>query len=485
MLDGGLKMEDLHGIWNGLYEEAIPKALKRLQNIPGVVIGFHSVVDGIKRVVPSQVRAVLGDPEVRGISLEHLRKMPEEISTAADFIKGLLYTLHEGRSFRMVINEEGAFRWIMDRFGYDRLRLGGTSGCMANALAPLGIRRILVYANPPTRALMDLFGRYDNLWVLASSGEGKTALRHPWEAGQQGGLRALHWGFEFDEGTSIQLSGGVISAPRSGRFYACWNPVNNRLEISEIFRQGILEHIDSFSHMIVAGYQLLSPNYPDGSTCMDYIPRTVDFLTALKRVKPDLHMHLELDTIPSRSIRKGVLDLVMPCVDSVGLNEVELDFLVRDLEGREVRSLGGSGEVTDYVRGMVFAMERVPIRRMHLHTDGCYLCLLRGGDSATAREALMLAAAVAASRAKFGEIENLDFFDQIAEAPFSHEGLLQMKALMEGLGLSADFQKTGLAVCGRYRLIFVPTKVIQEPTVTVGLGDTISAVGFLAGSADV
>jgi ADP-dependent phosphofructokinase/glucokinase len=474
-------MKGLYEKWDGLYERIIPNALERIQQIPGVVVGFHSVVDGISPIAASQVEALLEEAEIGDISLGDLKASPEEIKTPTDFVIGLLYALQAGRSFRMVINEEAAFHWIMDRLKYDRLRLGGTSGCMANALAPLQIPRILVYANPPTRQLMELFGLYDNLWVIVQSAEGKTVLKHPWDAWDDEGIRALHWGFEFQGGMIIQLADGPLHVPRAGRFYACWNPVNNKLQISEAFKSGLFQHIDSFSHMIVAGYQLLSPHYPDGSTCMAYIPDTVNLLKGLKRAKPSLQLHLEMDTIPSRLVRKGVLNLVMPCVDSIGLNEVELDFLVQDLEGIERTTLGGTGNAADYVRGMVATMEKLTIKRIHFHTGGYYLCLQKGGDAPRAREGLFLASAVAACRAQFGEIESLDIMTQLAGVPYSNDGFNQMRALAGDLHLPDAFLDTGLARYGGYELIFVPTRIVTRPAVTVGLGDTISAVGFLAG----
>jgi ADP-dependent phosphofructokinase/glucokinase len=473
-------MEGLDGIWRKLYKDAIPGASSRLKNIPGVVIGFHSVVDGIKRFSSPDVAALLMDPEVQDLSLTDLDSTAEEIKTPTDFVKGLLLSLRAGRSYRLIISEEAAFQWIMGHCGYDSLRLGGTSGCMANALAPLGIRRILVYANPLTRELMSLFSRSENLWTVGTTAGGNPVLEHPWEAWREEGFHALHWGFEFDRGTAVKLRDGKMRAPRAGRFYACWNPANNKLQIAASFQKGLLQHLDLFSHMMVGGYQLLSAHYPDGSTCMDFIPGTVDFLKALRKAKPSLRLHLELDTIPSRLIRGGILDLVIPHVDSLGLNEVELDFLTRDLKGENIADLGGTGSVVDYLEGMMLVMEKAPLERVHFHTGGYYLCLQNGGDVSRTRDALVLAAAVAASRAQSGEIEDLDSLKRIPSVSFSEEGWSQMEALAESLGLSESFLSTGTATHEGLSLIFVPTQVVANPAVTVGLGDTISAVGFLA-----
>jgi ADP-dependent phosphofructokinase/glucokinase len=141
---------------------------------------------------------------------------------------------------------------------------------MANSLAPLNLQKILVYTNPLTQQLLELFGENDNLYIV-SQVDGNIQLRHPHKAWQYKGIEAIHWGFEFAQGTKIQLNGITLTAPRTSRFYPCWNPVNEKLLLSPLFKKGVSHFIDQFSHFIVSGYQLLSPNYPDGTTCIDYM----------------------------------------------------------------------------------------------------------------------------------------------------------------------------------------------------------------------
>ena len=178
--------------WNDIYENNMTPALVRLRNIIGVVLGFHSVIDGIKRVEAAEIEAVLNaNPDLKQDVLAKIDAVPIEISSPADMLAGLLHSLRAGRSFRMVIREESAFRWIMKNFGYDRLKLGGTSGCMANSLAPLGLRKILVYANPLTKQLLELFVDNDNLFVAAQIGD-EVQLKQPRKASQREGIEAMH-----------------------------------------------------------------------------------------------------------------------------------------------------------------------------------------------------------------------------------------------------------------------------------------------------
>jgi len=469
-------------IWNNIYEHNITPAFARLQSISGVVLGFHSVIDGIKRVKAAEIEAVLNaNPDLKQEVLAKIDAVPIEISSPADMLAGLLHSLRAGRSFRMVIREESAFRWIMKNFGYDRLKLGGTSGCMANSLAPLGLRKILVYANPLTKQLLDLFIDSDNLFVATQIGD-EVQLKNPRKAYQREGIEAMHWGFEFAEGTTIKLNDLTLTAPRTSRFYPCWNPVNNKLQLSEAFKRGVLQYIDQFSHFIVAGYQVLSPGYPDGTTCIDYMLPTLEYLKELKDAKPELKLHFECDTIPSDKIRRGILEYVLPQMDSMGLNEVELDYFIKDMRGEKIGELGGAGSVEYYFQGLIELSELTGLKRIHFHNLGYYICIQHCRDIQLeqTRQAMILAAVIASQRALTGDVTSDITFEQVKQVPFSQEGLEQMQAIAKHISAPASFFETGIFEYHGYNVIFLPTKVVKNPALTVGLGDTISAVAFLA-----
>jgi ADP-dependent phosphofructokinase/glucokinase len=396
---------------------------------------------------------------------------------------------------------------------------------MANSLAPLGIRKILVYANPLTKQLLELFVDSENLFVATQIGD-EVQLKNPHKAYQREGIEAMHWGFEFAEETTIKLpacragqaaqAGGAgrndltLTAPRTSRFYPCWNPVNNKLQLSEAFKRGVLQYIDQFSHFILAGYQVLSPDYPDGTTCIDYMLPTLEYLKELKDARPELKLHFECDTIPADKIRRGILKYVLPQMDSMGLNEVELDYFIKDMRGEKIGKLGGAGSVEYYFQGLMELAELTGLKRIHFHNLGYYLCIqhslknsefgIRNSELRNfspspllhfsfspmdfqlerTRQAMILASVIAAQRALTGDVTSDVTFEQVKEIPFSQEGLEQMQAIAKHISAPASFFETGIFEYHGYNVIFLPTKVVRNPALTVGLGDTISAVAFLA-----
>ena len=463
--------------WEEIYRRVRDTGLALLAGIEGVALGFHSVIDAIKRIRPGEIEAALeADPALRREVLDRLETMPVEAETPADVLIGLLASVEAGRSLRLVVRNEEIVSWLMAHFGYDRLRLGGTSGCMANALAPLGIRRVLIYANPLTRELAELFGEEKALVAFSEEGR-RLVLKPPREAYAEEGIRAIHWALEYPEGLVVRLEGRSIRAPRTNRFYPCWNPVIHRLQLSETFKRGLLERVSAFSHMIVAGYQGLSPEYPDGTTCVDHMLPSVDYLRQLKRAKPDFRIHLECDTMPSDRVRRGLLEHVVPNVDSVGLNEVELGYMLSDLG-----ISGGIDSPAAVLDGLHRVLARGTVRRVQFHTFGYYVCMERpGGDPERTRSAMALAALLAAGRARTGELGGEEQVREGMAVPLSREGMEAMRRAKPLVSSNGDFFCAGIGQYGDCSVIFVPTRLVSDPVLTVGLGDTISAVSFLAG----
>ncbi len=471
--------------WNEIYQQELPQALAAIDEVKGVVLGFHSTIDGFKRVKAEEVERILrGNPTLARKVEGKLDEFPLEINTPADIMRGLLYSLKRGKAFQLMIRREETFRWTMDNFGYDQLRMGGTSGNMTNSLTPLGFPLIVAYANPLTLQQAELFVESNRLFMICEE-EDKFVLKPPREAYQGEGIHAIHWIFEYPAGLKISWDDKSLETPRANRFIAAWNPINNKLKITDTFQRGLLSMIDKFSYMLVAGYHLLSEKYPDGTTYLDYLLPTVDYLKKLKGANPDLKMHFEFASIASPRIRSAVIEYVLSVVDSSGLNEVEIVSALRDIGEDEIATEVEKEENSaSYLEGMEALLSCTNLKRLQLHNLGYYITLIRKDFSSPerTRRGMILAASLAASRTLTGVIGGRDEIKKGLSVPFSEVGLAQMRKLKEALSLEDEFYNTGIAEYKDYNLIYIPTKVVEKPLFTVGLGDTISSSAFILGS---
>lgn len=558
--------------WDQLYRQAWQEGVTRLQALPGVVLGFHSTIDALKQVhddklyhwwaddpeLARQVASLFqevdwpaggGSPAVHG-SAPRVSFLGG-IATPAELLAALLDCMHRGKARQLMILEESTFRWALEHIGYDRLRMGGTSGNMANALASLPLRNVTVYAHPLSRQLAELFvdqphltmiarrslpesdaGRIEERTGVAADATGyelipprQAAHRHPDQ-----GMRALHWVLEFGAGESFHLPAvtegrseegndtvAVVEAvtPRANRFIAAWNPENNRLRIDPVFESGLLALGDRFSHFIVSGFHLLSERYPDGSSYRDCLRPVARFLRTARQRHPHLRMHYEFASIASPAIRRGVVEEILPLVDSLGLNEVELLALLRDIGAED---LAHDLEASDaqaakaVVAGqaaripfelLLAALDRLGraagVRRVHLHNLGYYLCLAdpQLASAAQTRQGLLFAALLGAVRAEQGERFSLAQLEGGLAIPLATLGWMNDIAGYGHAGDSGDVGRraaavspaagvewlgTGLFCYEGWEGAVVPTRVVAQPRFTVGLGDVISASAFLVGT---
>lgn len=515
--------------WNRWYREAIAEGVRRVRELPGVVLGFHSTIDGLKKVEAGSLQEWLGSvPELAEQVAELLTADQtgtarvaalREIRSPAEMLAALLDCMARGKARQLMIRSEETFQWALQHVGYDRLRMGGTSGNMANALAPLGYPRVVVYAHPLSTKLAELFVDRPNLSVLAGGELVSPRVAAVRQSSTE--IKALHWVFEFERDQPFsypRLKNGVLHweesrTPRANRFIAAWNPENNQLRVHPDFATSLLEVGSGFTHFIISGFHILSETYPDGSTYRECLQGVASFLERVRSRYPHLLLHYEFASIASPLIRRGVVEEILPRVDSLGLNEVELIAILRDL-GEEQLAAGleaadaaagraaAAGEVATppleiLLPGLVRVAEAGRLRRIHLHNLGYYLCLVRPGQGQRdggnwqeavkeARSGLLFAAALAAVRAAQGDLTDPGQAQDALEVPLSQVGLRGVERIAQ-LATKGAVRPDGAETPGVFSFqgwqgVLVPTRVVPRPLFTVGLGDVISATAFLTGA---
>ncbi len=466
--------------WQTLYETALDKSFPALESIPGVIFGFHSTIDGLKRVVPEEIEKVLKEnPALEEEVSRRLGTLPAEIRTPADLLVGLASSLQRGKALQLMIREEAVYQWVMDNLGYDQIRMGGTSGNMTNFMAPLPLSQILVYANPLTKEQAELFVDSENLFVINQDGE----LEHPHKAWRGEGIFAIHWIFEYPKGLKLRIGDKVLESPRANRFIAAWNPINNKLQIEANFQKCLPRLLPDFSHFVVSGFHILSENYPDGTTWLDYLRPVAQFLRELKKEHSHLRFHYEFASIASGAIRKGIVDYILPTVDSLGLNEVELCAILRDRgEDDLAQEVENHTSLVPVLRALERLADSTGLRRIQLHDLGYYLTLVDAdyASGEQTRDAMLFAATLAASRSTIGRVGTPEEIRGGLDVPMAEQLFPLMAELAQELE-QEKFMETGIAAKNGRNIILVPTKIVAKPVLTVGLGDLISSSSFILG----
>lgn len=470
-----------HSQWESAYEQAYERGLKKIRNLSGVCCAFHSVIDGAIRLTPEIIAPVLdSSPSLQAAALRGVSDdPPAEIHTPEDFVQGMFHSVSRGAALQRMIRSESVFHWAMETFGSGDLRLGGTSANMARSLAPLGIP-VTVYANPLTKELGNLFGDSPHIHVIHSQGSGYERA-HPREAAQDSGVFAIHWIFEYGTDFRLDLDGTVIQPHRANRYIPSWNPRNNQFHMDPVFSDGFMELHDEYSHLLFSGFHILSETYPDGQTCEDVVAPLGTFVEMVNRDAPAIRIHLELASIGSKRIRQAVLSDVVPHVHSIGLNETELPLIIENVDSLDrANSLRSEGSASGFLSAALDVMKASGIPRVHFHNLGYYLCIERGygADPVETRSALLFAAVMAAARAKNGLFSCLEDIEAGRTEPIADLGQKALEDVARHIQ-QPGFVDSGIAEVDGFTVVGIPTRFVQNPLFTVGLGDTISAGAFL------
>jgi len=474
------KFPDWAAAWEVRYERALPEGRRRLGDQCGTAILFHSVLDGRLAIRPGTVERVLdADPDVKQEVIERWGSVPDEIVSPADVILGFAASFGDGRAMQRMIRSEQVFQWVLDRFGYDELALGGTSANMAVAVAALGVKRVLVYANPLTRPLANAFPDDDAIETIGPDG----TLGTPREVARGDDVFAIHWILEYQTGDTLTIGPHTLTAPRANRFIPSWNPANNQIRLADGFKRTFLTIAPEMSHLLVSGFHILSDRYPDGTTALDCIRPVADYLTDVRVRAPSIRFHCEMASIAGKIVRQGVREFILPQMHSLGLNEAELITWLEDFGRPDLARKISSENAPDAVlEGVATLAEKTGVPRIHLHNLGYYLVLADGSAAPpeAIRQGLLTGACAAAIRAQTGRSTRLDELKPLPEIPLQPGSLDAIVTLAACVSNSNDFLLTGIDTYRGKTLVVVPTRIVDRPVRTVGLGDTISASAWLA-----
>jgi len=439
-----------------LYKESFEFGLAEIKKVKGVTLGFHSVIDGLQILDTKKVEKEIAPFEEEVLKRVEKEDIPVFIETPSDFFTGLVYSFSKGKALQIMISNEKTYEWIMEKFGPGKLKLGGTSANMAVALASFGFKKVLVYANPLTKELAELFPDFENIYVLSSEGK----IDHPKNAWKGEGIFAIHWIFEFSKGQVLNLRKKIV-CPRDNRYIPSWNPVNSKLKIAEHFKRYYPKMAKDFTHFLIAGFHIMRDVYPDGTKVEEVIKDLVEFLKEVKKENPDIFFHVEFASIRPKDVRKNVENVVLEIADSVGINEVELSWVAEDLGVGDPEKIVNS-DPSEIEKVATYLRESKNLARVHVHTLGYYLSSIDPTKVSEEREwkALAFSALAAGKKAKDGVIKTAEEIKEVMDVPLSPIGLEAFKILR------------------KKDVLVLPTKVIEKPKLTVGLGDTISSLAF-------
>jgi ADP-dependent phosphofructokinase/glucokinase len=410
----------------GYMEERIWQELYRNLEIPllgRTIVGFNVNID---RSVP--------------VTHDLLGSLPSPGGELAVFRDRLFRSMQTCTADELFVQDRILFRQFEHQF-HGSSAIGGQAGIAAVQLASAGAEVICIAPS---------------MGVMTREKLREAGVTIPGPVRVPAEPDTVHLVFEHSPGL-VPVNEGTI--PRSNRFI-----VSPHHDASAIIPGGDTQEefrtaASSCTRAFLSGYQYL--------TSGEEFREAADQLAVIKSGNPHLRIHVEWVTVEDSTITGLFIRHILPRVHSLGVNERELGLLYRSLQPLADGDSGHPDQ--DAITLASYARElccRAGLVRLHLHTYGYYIVVCKNPSyPEMARNALLFASRTVARASGGGEPRIIP------------EGRRALEDISSAFGREIA---PGIFRAGEYRIIVVPSLVAREISTTVGLGDRISSLAFVA-----
>ena len=474
--------------WEQRHTEAFYNIKETIPYLDGMLVAYNSNIDAIKHLTEADLSRLIGlfkDTEI----IERIETYPREIKDPLDFMARLFISMREGRAAEIPTHNSDIHEWLKDHLGFDYARMGGQAGIISNLLSSLELKKVVAYIPWLSQEQAEYFVDADNLFHPKIE-NGKVFLKHPREAFKPNIGSKVNWILEYSKNLKVSCDGRNFTVPRDNRLIISSRPKWLCLDMDkEVYEQ--LDSIFPIDGAMLSGYQMIKEEYEDGSTYKDHVASSVQVIEKLKSLNPELRIHVELTSIQNRVIRKAILtEIVAKHVHSLGLDTLEVANALNVLGHEELSYSVIMKEeygITSLYQGALQLLKDLSLERVHVHSLGYYICILVKGHPLTLKEhrdVLLFSSILAAAKAVRGEIGNFMEAEVGLEVPISSDGIesldnFKLYCVGRKLCTLEEFEY-GYLYGPDHDAVIIPTKVVNQPKATVGIGDAISAGAFAA-----
>ncbi len=417
------------------------------------LLAYNSVIDKV-RAIDGQLLKLLRKPEVVP---PIYAKTAEDLD---DLSEGLCYSISNGLALEVICSPD-VIRFLDEAGGYEE-RLGGQVATVARLLSDFSAASVFVHPDRFSWKLASLYqgSRAEVPLGIGGKVEYVRAEEFYWDCSPE-----AHYILEYPAG----LSFGDGPAPRANRFIAA--PMTKVLFHKE-WEEALSKVSKECDAFFIAGLNHMGEEYEES------FRKVREHIRTAKASNPSLIIHLEITSVPDLRKREAILDDILPLVDSVGVNEAELADLAFLLGLPRWEQVRGNSV---YQLEAMHLIRALGVRRVNMHTLGYYLTL-SPNPVEEVRKSLLFAAIVGAVRASLGRSPRPEDLSEARDVPLAERGLKEMDRLSELLKLKGVDHRTFLREgwCEEESMVAVPTRVVDNPKFTVGLGDTISGASLFS-----
>ena len=424
----------------GKYLKEVPSDIARCQETGHrVVFGYTSDLDIVFHY----------DPDVFCKLFEqHLQTVPgilptDSIGSVADLARVSAAYMVAGEGGEIDITDYSVCEYLNSHL--DGVRgLGGTCAQGAAALAAMGMPLIAHISDHcrPVCELMDYPG-------LDTIKDGRPV---PIMESATDDVPVYHMILQFTRGDKLKIGKEMYTVLCSNRLIMDYDTIHKDLNVSEDFKKYLEDHAESLVSYNISGLNAML----DPELTRKRLTEIEQHYRTVKAKNPDCIFYFESAHYLNPEVKHLVYHMMAQYVDILGMNEEELVVHSREC-GEEIDKSDFSG----VIRGLELVLNKHKVNGIILHTKDYSMYYGNELPNIDIEKGLTMGNLMSGTRARTGRYGDQKDCEETLSLPLSPTGL-RFAQEVENISSSRS-------IC------LVPSRYMEKPAYTIGLGDTFVA----------
>ena len=379
---------------------------------------------------------------------EYLKEEPsfqegDEIASEEDLARILSYFVIHGLGGEVDITSRKVIDVLTEYFDVE-YGLGGTCAQGAAALGSMGIP-VLVHITDCSKDV-----------IRQMSGIRIEAVKHgravPVETCVSGEEALCHFIVQFTKDDVIRVFGKEYKVRLSNRLIMGYNTVHKVLPVEEEFLAYCEKNAKDICSYDISGFNAVT----DRKIMQERLERLAVHYRSVKEKNPDCRIYFESAHFINNEIREYTYQTLAEVIDIMGMNEEELVDLTRT-RGYAV----DKDSLDSILKGLEELIKVYPVHGFVVHSKDYALYFGKDMPGTDIEQGLTLGNLVSGTRARTGRYGSVSDCRETLKLELSGTGLAFAKEL-EGYHLP-------------YKVVLVPSRYMEKPATTIGLGDSFVA----------
>ena len=422
------------------YLESVPEVIDRCRAAGSrPVLAYTSNLDAIVKWDVESFNRLLAD----WLEEEPYCGEEESVNDMHDFARIVGYYAVNGLGGEVEITSGE----VIDKLkGYFNIYygLGGTCAQGAAALAALGIP-VMIHITDQSREVIE--------WMQEKEIESvKDGRRVPLKDCVTDGPPLIHLIIQYNKGDVIRAGDREYEVPVSNRLIMGYDKVHKIMPV----RQDFLDYLEGHAQMMcsydISGFNAIVE--PD--ILAERMEQLAKHYSILKSRNPHLKIYFESAHFISARSRDMLYSKLAGHMDIMGMNEEELV----DLTKKKAHPVD-KDDIASVISGLDYMLELYPVKGIVMHSKDYALYYGEEMEGVDVEMGLTIGSLMSGTRARIGRYGTIKDCRESLELPLSPTGIV----FAEALGRMKP----------RHTAVLVPSRYMEKPRYTIGLGDTFVA----------